>query len=169
MDLIVAVTSDWGIGKGNDLLVHIPEDMRFFREKTKGSVVIMGRRTLESFPGGNPLKGRVNIVFTRDESYAKDGVVTVGSLPALFSELSALGREDVFVIGGGEIYSLLLPYCRRAYVTKVGTLVPASVYFPNIDKLENWKLTYESEEKPHDGVSFRFTTYENSSVKSVKK
>ena len=168
MDLIVAVTADWGIGKDGDLLVHIPEDMKFFREKTKGAAVIMGRATLDSFPGGAPLKGRLNIVMTRNAAFFRDGVTVVHDIDQLFSLINGITDRPIVVIGGGEIYSMLLPYCERAYITKVDTTVPCDTFFPNVDLMENWKEVYRSEDKLHNGLVFRFTTYENTGVKEIK-
>ena len=167
MDLIVAVTADWGIGNGGKLLYSIPKDMRFFREKTKGAVVIMGRSTLESFPGGKPLRGRTNIVFTRSAKYEKEGVLTVRSLDEALRAAAQYSEKPVFVIGGGQIYSLLLPYCEKAYVTKMEISLPADTHFPDLDAMENWIVTDEGEPLRHGDLIYRFTVYENTSPKSV--
>lgn len=103
MNLIVAVDENWAIGYNNELLVSIPDDMKFFRETTTGKVVIMGRKTLESFPGGRPLKNRVNIVITKKEDYEVDGAVVVHSVEEAVNEASKYDENDVFVIGGGSV------------------------------------------------------------------
>lgn len=159
MKLIVAVSKNWGIGKDGDLLFHFPEDMKFFRETTKGSIVVMGRATLDSLPGGQPLKGRVNIVLTRNRELKRDGVTFVYSIDELLREV---GEKDAFVIGGAEIYTSLLQYCDEAYVTKVDALVDADKYIPNLDELPEWKVTCESDtlidEKTQ--IKFSFLKYE---------
>ena len=119
MNLIVAVDKNWAIGLGNKLLVSIPQDMKFFRETTKGKVVAMGRKTLESFPGGQPLKNRVNVVLTTDKSYSTNGIVLVHSIKEMLDELKKYPSEDIYVIGGETIYRQLLPHCDRAYITRI--------------------------------------------------
>ena len=115
MNAIAAVSLDWGIGQGNGLLFHISEDMRRFRALTTGGTVLMGRRTLDSMPNGRPLPQRRNIVLTRQPDFHREGVEVVHSI----QEALALAGEDAWVIGGGEIYAALLPYCRRCYITRV--------------------------------------------------
>jgi len=169
MKAIVAVTSDWGIGKDNNLLVSIPEDMKFFRETTKGCIVIMGRKTLESFPNGAPLKNRLNIVITRDTSYEKEGAVIVHSVEdavAYANEVlektddeSGSMYRDCFVIGGESIYKQALPYVDTALVTRMDVTVPADSFFPNLEEDEDFMLFYSSEEKEHEGITYRFCTY----------
>ncbi|MBQ6753518.1 MAG: dihydrofolate reductase [Clostridia bacterium] len=156
MDIIVAVAKDWGIGKDNDLLFHIPEDMKYFRKMTKGSTVVMGRKTLESFPNGEPLPNRTNVVLTRSRDYEKEGVTVVHN----FEELEALNLEEpVFVIGGASVYRNLLSKCRRAYITKIDAVKPADTFFPNLDENPDWELESESETFTFEGVDFKFTTY----------
>lgn len=162
MNLIVAVTENWGIGKDNDLLVSIPEDMKFFRTTTSGKTVIMGRKTLESFPGGNPLKNRVNIVITTDKNYKKDGVILVPSVPAAVVAAGMAAEnpsEDVFVIGGASIYRQMLKYVDTAYVTKIDACPEADTFFPNLDEDHEWELAEKSEDKEHEGTTYRFCIY----------
>ena len=116
MNLIVAVDSNWAIGKENKLLVSIPQDMKFFRETTKGKVVAMGRKTLESFPGGQPLKNRVNVVLTTDKNYKVKDTVIVHTIEEMVDELKKYDSEDIFVIGGESIYRQLLPYWRPGII-----------------------------------------------------
>ena len=160
MNLIVAVDSNWGIGKDNKLLVSIPADMKFFRTTTSGKVVIMGRKTLESFPNGLPLKNRVNIVITGNKDYkVKDGVV-VHSVEEALQEAGKYPSEDVYVIGGDSIYRQMLPYCSKAHVTKIDFAYQADTFFPNLDQMEEWEITEESEEQTYFDLEYTFVTYE---------
>ncbi|MBQ4610187.1 MAG: dihydrofolate reductase [Clostridia bacterium] len=157
MNIIVAVDKNYGIGKDGGLLFSIPEDMAFFRSMTRGKTVIMGRKTLESLPGGRPLKGRRNIVFSRDPGFNAQGVERVSSVEEL---MAALGKEeDAFVIGGEAIYAALLPYCDRAYVTMVKAEAEADRFFPNIQEMADWTLADASQWKEHEGLPFQFREY----------
>ena len=160
MKAIAAVDKNWAIGKDGSLLESIPEDMKFFRETTSGHIVVMGRKTLESFPGKKPLKNRVNIVITRDESYTPAGeAVTVHNMDELADILSGYDTDDVFVIGGDSIYHLLLPLCNTAYITKIDKEYEADAFFPDLDREEGWKAEPLSEEKEHEGLKYRFYIY----------
>lgn len=159
MKCIVAVDSNWAIGKNNKLLVSIPADMRFFKEQTMGKVVIMGRATLESFPGGKPLKGRVNIVVTRDPRYYAPDAVIVHSVEEAAAVASRYPADDVYVIGGASIYRQFLPLCDTAYVTKIDYAYDADTYFPNLDDAPDWELTEESDEQTYYDLTYAFTTY----------
>ena len=167
MQAILHCDRNWGIGKKNDLMFSLPADMKFFRRTTTGKVVVMGSNTLLSFPGGKPLKNRTNIVLWPDgdpERAEEDGFIMVRSLPELFSEIAKYPPEDVFVIGGAMMYHTLLPYCDRVLLTKVDADGGAEVFFDNLDRLANWKMTYESEPQEDNCYTIRFTTYENSST-----
>ena len=118
MNLIVAVDSNWAIGKENKLLVSIPQDMKFFRETTKGKVVAMGRKTLESFPGGQPLKNRVNVVLTTDKNYKVKDTVIVHTIEEMVDELKKYDSEDIFVIGGESIYRQCFRIVQKHIITK---------------------------------------------------
>lgn len=160
MNLIVAVDKNWAIGLGNKLLVSIPADMKFFRQTTTGKVVVMGRKTLESFPGGQPLKNRTNIVITRDANYkVKDGIV-VSTIEEAVEELKKYKDEDIFVIGGESIYRQMLPYCKTAFVTKIDHAYDADTFFPNLDEMDDWKLTGISEEQTYFDLEYVFARYE---------
>lgn len=159
MKCIVAVDSNWAIGKNNQLLVSIPADMRFFKEQTMGKVVIMGRATLESFPGGKPLKGRVNIVVTRDPRYYAPDAVVVHSVEEAAAVASRYPADDVYVIGGASIYRQFLPLCDTAYVTKIDYAYDADTYFPNLDEAPDWELLEESDEQTYYDLTYAFTTY----------
>ena len=160
MKAILSADRNWGIGNGNKLLVSIPSDMKFFRQETTGKVVVMGRKTLESFPGGMPLKNRINIVLTKDAGYDAKGAVTVHSKEELLEELKKYNDEDVYVIGGGEVYHMMLPYCDTIHVTKIDFAYQADTFFPVLDKMEEWKMTEEGEEQTCFDLEFRFTKYE---------
>ena len=160
MIIIVAADKNWAIGKNNKLLVSIPQDMKFFRETTTGKVVVMGRKTLESFPGGQPLKKRVNIVLTSDKNYHVNGADIVHSIDALLEELKKYPAEDIYVIGGESIYRQLLPYCDKAYVTKIEHAYDADTFFPNLDEDPQWRMTKTSDEQTYFDLEYEFTIYE---------
>ena len=159
MKLIVAADRNWAIGKNNKLMWSIPADMKFFRETTQGKVVIMGRKTLESFPQGQPLKNRVNIVITRNPSYKVKDAVVVHSVEEAIKE-SRKYDGDVFVIGGESIYRAMLPYCDTALVTRIDYAYEADTWFPNLDEDEEWELTDEGEEQTCFDLEYAFTRYE---------
>ncbi len=159
LKIIAAAASDWGIGNSGDLLFSIKQDMKFFRETTMDNVVVMGRKTLESFPGGRPLKNRVNIVFTRNKACVKEDVIAVSTVDELFEVLKNYEDKKVFVIGGGEIYSLLLPYCNEALITKVNAKKSADTFINNFDDDVNWRVYQESEEYTENDYIFQFISY----------
>ncbi len=160
MNLIVAVDENWAIGNQNKLLVSIPADMKFFRETTMGKVVVMGRKTLESFPGGQPLKKRTNIVLTRDKNYQVKDAVVVHTVEELLEELKQYDEEEIYVIGGETVYRQLLPYCKVAHVTKVHHTYAADTYFPNLDEMDDWLVTGVSEEQTYFDLEYEFVRYE---------
>lgn len=166
MKAILHADKEWGIGKSNGLMFSIPADMKFFRETTTGNVVVMGSNTLKSFPGGNPLKNRINIVLYPDGE-KRDDCKIVGSLDELFAEIKKYDPEKVFVIGGAMMYKTLLPYCSEVLVTKVNAVGGADAYFENLDNNRNFKLVYESEPQETNGYEIKFTTYKNLSLKSL--
>ena len=157
MKMIVAVSKNWGIGKNGDLLFSIPSDMKFFRETTKGATVIMGRKTLDSFPGGKPLKNRINIVLTNDKNFAREGVVVCHSKEEVLAETEKY--DNVFVIGGGAIYSMFLENCHTAYITKVNADADADTFIDNFDNLSEWELSEESLPSEDNGYVLRFCKY----------
>lgn len=165
MRAIFCADEKWGIGKDNGLLFSLPKDMKFFRETTKGKVVVVGRKTLESFPGGQPLKGRVNIVLSSKEP--KEGTVGVKSLDALFELLKNYPEDEVFVIGGESVYNALLPYCSEVYVTKVAADGKADTFVPNLDEEEAFVLAAEGEPVEDNGYTLRFCTYKNRAPKPL--
>ncbi len=169
MNLIVAVDKNWGIGKGNKLLVSIPADMKLFRQETTGKIVVMGRKTLESFPGGMPLANRTNIVLTRNKDYRAKGALVAHDLEELEEELANYPDQDVYVIGGDSVYRQLLPLCDTAHVTKIDFAYEADAYFPNLDEMEEWEVTASSEEQTYFDLEYTFVKYERKQHKCVKK
>lgn len=160
MNLIAAVDENWAIGNKNQLLVSIPADMKFFRETTVNKVVVMGRKTLESFPGGQPLKKRTNIVLTRDKNYKVKDAIVVNSIEDLLKELKKYDEEDIYVIGGDSIYKQLLPYCKLAHITRIHHAYEADTYFPNLDKMDDWEITGISDEQTYFDLEYEFVRYE---------
>ncbi len=163
MKAIVAVDRKWGIGKKNDLLFSLPADMKYFREKTSGKVVVMGSNTLKSFPNGKPLKNRTNIVLFPGGEQREDCII-VQSLDELRIELKKYNPEDVFIIGGAMFYKTMLPYCSEVLVTKVDADGGAEVFYENLDNLENWSCISSEEPIETNGLIIRFTVYKNSNV-----
>lgn len=159
MNLIVAVDSNWAIGKENKLLVSIPQDMKFFRETTKGKVVAMGRKTLESFPQGRPLANRVNIVISHNPDYQVKDAIVVHSVEEAMQE-SKKHEGEVFVIGGESIYRAMLPYCNTAYVTRTDHVYEADTWFPDLDKNSDWQKTAETDEQTYFDLEYVFAKYE---------
>ena len=160
MNLIAAVDENWAIGNKNQLLVSIPADMKFFRETTVNKVVVMGRKTLESFPGGQPLKKRTNIVLTRDKNYKVKDAIVVNTIEALLEELKKYDEEDIYVIGGDSVYRQMLPYCKLAHITKIHHAYEADTHFPNLDEMEDWEITGISDEQTYFDLEYEFVRYE---------
>ena len=160
MNLIVAVDKNWGIGKDNKLLVHIPADMKFFRETTNGKIVVMGRKTLESFPNGLPLKNRTNIVLTKSRDYSVKGAVVLHSVEEVLKELEQYEEDDIYIIGGDSVYRQFLPYCKTAHVTRIDHAYEADTFFPNLDEYEEWEVTGISDEQTYFDLEYRFYRYE---------
>ncbi len=160
MKAILSADRNWGIGYRNKLLVRIPSDMKFFRETTTGNVVVIGRKTLESFPNGLPLKDRVNIVLTGNRDYQVKDAVVVHSEEELLEELKKYDTERVYVIGGESVYRMLLPYCDTVYVTRIDRAFQADTFFPDLDQMEEWEMTEEGEEQTCFDLEFAFTKYE---------
>lgn len=160
MRAILHVDKEWGIGKNNSLMFRIPADMKFFKETTTGNVVVMGSNTLKSFPGGRPLKDRLNIVLYPDGE-DRDDCLIVRTLDELFKEIKKYPPEKVFVIGGQMMYKTLLKYCTEVLVTKVDAVGGADAFFENLDENPNFRLTYESQPTETNGYTVKFTAYTN--------
>ena len=156
MELIVAVYDDWGIGRDGTQPVALSADRKFFRQTTKGAMVIVGRKTLSDFPGGKPLPNRVNVVLTRG-SVDTDGVVVCHS-PEEASEI-AKSAERAMVIGGGSIYRQMLPMCDTAYVTKVHATPESDTYFHNLDEDPRWELAEILQSGEENGVAYEMCLY----------
>ena len=166
MRAILSADRNWGIGNGNKLLVSIPSDMKFFRQTTTGKVVVMGRKTLESFPNGQPLKNRTNIVLTSNPDYKVKDAVIVHSKEELLKTLEQYDSENIYIIGGESIYRMMLPYCDTVFVTKIDRAFQADTFFPNLDEMEEWQMTEEGEEQTCFDLEFRFTKYERRQEKA---
>ena len=160
MKAILAADKNWGIGYNNHLLVSIPSDMKFFRQTTTGKVVVMGRKTLESFPNGMPLKNRTNIVLSGNQNYQVKDAVVVHSEDELMEELEKYDTDDIFVIGGESVYRMMLPHCDTVYVTKIDRAFQADTFFPDLDEMDECVMTEESEEQTCFDLEFCFTKYE---------
>ena len=158
LELVVAADADWGIGKNGTQTLIVPEDRRHFREVTGRGTVIGGRKTLADFPGGRPLKNRRNIVLTRDGSFTVEGAETAHSVEEALEKCRQ--DERVFVIGGESVYRALLPYCRRAHVTRIFARAENDAFFPALDTLPGWRLTDRGEERESAGLRYAFQTWE---------
>lgn len=160
MNIIVAVDNNWAIGNNNELLVRIPNDQKQFREETTGKVVVLGRKTLETFPQGLPLKNRTNIILSKDPSYQVKDAIVVHSVEELLEELKKYDDEDIYIIGGESIYRQMLPYCNVAHVTKIDHEYQADTFFPNLDEDEEWEITADSDELTYFDIAYQFLKYE---------
>lgn len=160
MNCIAAVDSRWSIGQDGSLLVSIPTDMKFFKAMTNGKTVIMGRKTLESFPGKQPLKNRTNIVLSRNMDLEIPGAKVVHSVEEALQAVSGISPEDVFVIGGGSVYRDMLPYCDTAYITKIDYVYAADTSFPDLDADPEWELSEEGEERTYFDLIYSFNVYQ---------
>lgn len=165
MELIVNVTENWGIGFENRLLVSISADLRRFRALTEGKTVILGRKTLATFPGGRPLKNRTNIVLTTDPAFSAGDARIVHNARELFALLRGIPAQQLCVIGGASVYRLLLPYCSAARVTKTFLSPPADAFFPALDTMQEWHVENASEIFEENGLRFQYIDYVNSTPK----
>ncbi|WP_291636845.1 dihydrofolate reductase [Clostridium sp.] len=160
MNLIAAVDLNWGIGNKCDLLEKIPEDMKYFKEKTLGKVIVMGRNTLESFPNKKPLEQRINIVLTKNKNYNCEGAILCYSLEELFKELKKYNEEDIFIIGGESIYFQLITHCHKAYITKIYKEYEHDKKLVNLDKCTLWDKSSTSEKRKFkEDIFYTFNTY----------
>ena len=160
MNLIAAVDRNWAIGRNGKLLVSIPQDMAYFSQMTTGKVVIMGRKTLESFPKKKPLRNRAeNIVITRQTDYQAEGATVVHSVEEALNAAARYDTRDVFVIGGGEVYRSLLPYCDTAYITKIDFAYDADTRLPDLDHDPEWEKVRATDELTYFDLVYEFDTY----------
>lgn len=160
MNIIAAVDNNWAIGNKGELLVRIPNDHKHFREETTGKVVVLGRKTLQTFPQGLPLKNRTNIILSRDKAFSVKDAVTVHSVEELLKELKNYPTDEVYVIGGESIYRQLLPFCDTAHITKIDREYEADTWFPNLDEDPAWEITADSEEQTYFDIAYTFLKYE---------
>lgn len=163
MNILTAVDRNWAIGNKNDLLIRIPNDHKHFREETTGKVVVLGRKTLETFPQGLPLKNRTNIILSSNPNYHVKDAIVVHSIDELLEELKAYQDEDIYVIGGESVYRQLLPYCNVAHITKIDHDYEADAYFPDLDADEEWEITADSDEQTYFDIPYQFVKYERKS------
>ncbi len=160
MNIVVAVDSNWAIGFKDQLLVSIPNDHKMFRQLTTGKVVVLGRKTLATFPQSQPLKNRTNIILSGNPDYIVKDAEVAHSVEELLELVKGYPTEDVYVIGGGSVYRQLLPYCDVCHVTKIDHVYEADTYFPNLDEDPNWEITADSEEQTYFDLSYYFLKYE---------
>lgn len=159
MKLIAAVDKNWAIGFRGQLLVSIPGDQRFFRSETLNKVVVLGRKTMDTFPGGRPLKNRRNIILTRDKNYHIVDAETAGSVEEVLRMVKDIPTDDVYIIGGESVYRQFLPYCDTAYITKIDYEYSSDAFFPNLDKDEEWEQIYGSDEQTYYDIIYTFCTF----------
>lgn len=160
MNLIVAADNKWGIGRDNGLLASIPTDMKYFREHTTDKVVVMGRRTLESMPGGKGLPKRINYVLTSRPGFTAERCITVNSEDELWEEISKYDPDDVFLIGGATLYNKFYRLCDRLYVTKMDADLDADTFIVDLDEDPDFEIVSESEPVTENGITLRFVVYE---------
>ena len=163
MKAIAAVDSNWAIGFKDNLLIRIPNDQKNFRKITTGHTVVLGRRTLAGFPNGLPLVNRNNIILSANPDFTVKGATVAHSFDELKEILSEIDSDDIYVIGGGKIYEMLVPYCDEAIITMIDYKYQADTYFPNLDKLPNWEMVEESEEETCFSIEYTFRNYINHS------
>lgn len=162
MNAIAAAAANWGIGLDNQLLFHISEDLRRFRALTAGGTLVMGRKTLDSLPGGRPLPGRRCVILTRDPAFDRPGVETARSPEEALALTAGEDPDRVWLCGGGEVYALLLPFCRTCRLTRVFAAPPCDAFFPDLDRLEQWRAVRREAVRTEGGLSFQFIDFVNS-------
>ena len=160
MNMIAAVDRNWAIGRKGRLLVSIPNDLKHFREETMGKVVVLGRKTLQTFPQAMPLSGRTNIILSRNPSFFVKGAQVVHSLDELKLALEPFPSKDIYCIDGDGIYRDLLPWCNRGHFTMIDLPSEADAYFPNLDREPGWKITADSDEQTYFDMAYTFLMYE---------
>ena len=157
MNVIVVVDENWAIGKDGDQLVYIPADLKRFQALTTGHTVLLGRKTLATFPGGRPLKNRKNIILSTREDFAVQDAQVVKTLEQALES----ANEETFVIGGASVYQQMLPYCKAAYITKIHKAYPqADTHFPNLDELPDWEVVQQEQPQHHEDITFSYLTYQ---------
>lgn len=160
MNAIVAVDSNWAIGNKGQLLISIPADMKMFRQETTGKVIVLGRKTIETFPNAKPLPNRTNIVLSGNPDYTVEGATVVHNVDELLEELKKYNTEEVYIIGGDSVYKQMIDYCDTVHVTKIDREYEADAFFPNLDEMPEWEITAESEEQTYFDTTYAFLKYE---------
>lgn len=158
--MLVAADANWAIGCKNQLLVSIPNDHKTFRQMTEGKVIVLGRKTLATFPQGLPLQNRTNIILSGNPSFSVKGAQIMHSLEELLAALGGYPGEDIYIVGGESVYRMMLPYCDTVHVTRIDHAYEADAYFPNLDQLPEWEIAEESEEQTYFDISYTFVRYE---------
>ena len=166
MKCIAAVDNNWAIGFKGKLLVSIPNDQKMFRAETAGKVVVLGRKTLETFLNALPLKNRTNIILTHDPDYKAADALIAHSDEELFALLKSYDSDDIYIIGGDSVYKRYYRYCDTAIITKIDQVYESDAFFPNLDKYDDWVMTAESEEMTYFSVEYTFREYKNKNVAS---
>lgn len=159
MKMILSADENWAIGNKGGLLCHLPGDLRYFKERTQGKTVVMGRATLESLPGGKPLPNRTNIVLTRQPDYQKEGVLIAHSRQELALLLQDCDPDDVMLIGGGQVYRDFLSQCDTCYITKIYRSFPADTWFVDLDQEADFAVAWQSDLQEENGISYQFFEY----------
>lgn len=157
MIAIVAVDKNWGIGKDGEQLIYIPEDLKRFKNFTTGNTIILGRKTMYTFPGSKPLKNRRNLILSRNPDFKPEGGEVYPGLEALMEHVT--DPDNTYVVGGASVYHTMIGQCDRAYVTKIDAEYPADCWFPNLDADAAWEIESESEWLEHEGTKFRYVNY----------
>lgn len=166
MNIILAADRNWAIGKDNDLLIHLPGDLKYFKNMTTGKTVIMGRKTLESLPGGKPLPNRRNIILTRSVDFQVSGAEVLNSVEDVLHLIKSgnLKSDEAFVIGGADIYKQMMPYCDKFYITKIEAELPADRYFVDLDEVDDLKITWTGPIEEYKGTKYQYVLYERRTI-----
>lgn len=166
MNIILAADRNWAIGKDNDLLVHLPGDLKYFKKMTTGKTVIMGRKTLESLPGGKPLPNRRNIILTRSDDFQVSGAEVLNSIEDVLHLIKSgdLKSDEAFVIGGADIYKQMMPHCDKFYITKIEAELPADRYFVDLDQIDGLEITWSGPKEEYKGTKYQHVLYERRTI-----
>ena len=157
MIAIVAVDKNWGIGKDGEQLIYITEDLKRFKAFTTGNTIILGRKTMYTFPGAKPLKNRRNLILSRNPEFRPEGAEVFPDLESLMEKVT--DSENTYVVGGASVYHTMIGQCDRAFITKIDAEYPADCWFPTLDEDPNWEVVSEGEWMEEDGVRFRYVDY----------
>lgn len=166
MNIILAADRNWAIGKDNDLLIHLPGDLKYFKKMTTGKTVIMGRKTLESLPDGKPLPNRRNIILTRADDFQVSGAEVLNSIEDVLHLIKSgdLKSDEAFVIGGADIYKQMMPHCDKFYITKIEAELPADRYFVDLDQVDDLKITWTGPTEEYKGTKYQYVLYERRTI-----